>query len=81
MLSSDTTAEASAVQLAAYRAMGPDRRCALAFEMSEELRLVTFEGLRERRSGATEAELVLELIGLWYGEDLADRVRRAREDA
>jgi len=80
MHASDTTAEARAVQLAAYRSMGPDRRCALAFEMSEELRLITLEGLRERSPDATESELVLSLIGLWHGDELAEQVRRSPED-
>lgn len=77
----DTTADARAVHLAAYRAMGPDRRAAVAVEMSEELRLVTLGGLRERHPHADDAELVLLLIELWHGPALAGEVRRASPGA
>lgn len=61
--------------------MGPDRRTELAFEMSEELRLVTLGGLREHHPDASEAELVLLLVERWHGPELAEQVRRAADGA
>jgi hypothetical protein len=76
----DTTDEAYQVQLDAYRAMGEDRRTEMAFEMSEQLRLITLDGLRERNPGADETELVVMLIDLWHGEALGTLVRQASSD-
>jgi hypothetical protein len=73
----DTTPEARRVQLDAYRAMSEDQRTELAIEMSEALRLITLDGLRERNRGASDAELNLLLIELWHGEALGALVRRA----
>lgn len=49
---------------------------ALAFEMSEELRLVTLGGLRDRQTIQDEDQLVDSLIALWHGSELAEQVRR-----
>ena len=55
--------------------MGPERRTELAVEMSEEIRAVTLDGLRDRHPGATEAEINLLLVELWHGPELAASVR------
>jgi len=63
----DTTPQARSVQLDVYRAMSPERRMELAFEMSEELRIVTLEGLRERHPGVDDSTLHRLLVELWHG--------------
>jgi hypothetical protein len=65
--------------MAALRALGPDRRTELAVEMSEEIRLVTLEGLRERNPDLSHGELVKLLITAWHGPDLADAVAAVEE--
>jgi hypothetical protein len=69
----DTDPSALAVQRGVLGRLGPDARTELAVRMSEELRVVTLEGLAERHPDASEAELVLLLIERWHGPDvLAD---------
>jgi hypothetical protein len=63
----DTTDEARRVHAAALRSLGPDRRTELALQMSDDLRRVTLEGLRERNPSLTEPELIELLITLWHG--------------
>ena len=74
----DTTTEAAAVQRAVWRRMGAEGRVALAIEMSEELRLVSLEGLRERHPEADDDQLVLLLIELWHGTNVAREVAARR---
>jgi hypothetical protein len=76
----DTSPAAHQVQLDAYRAMGARRRAELAVEMSEDLRLVTIEGLRERHPGIDDRELHLLLVELWHGHEIAASVRRSLAD-
>ena len=77
MRSLDTTEEAHRVQLDSYRAMSEDQRTALAIEMSEQLRSITLDGLRERNPDVDERELTLLLIDLWHGGVLGSLVRQA----
>jgi hypothetical protein len=56
--------------------MGPDRRTQLVAEMSEEIRQLTLDGLRDRNPEASDQELVLLLIEVWHGPDLAQKVRQ-----
>jgi hypothetical protein len=67
---SDTDDEARRLQAQAARRLGPDGRVALAIEMSDDLRRITLEGLRERNPGLSEDELVRSLIRLWHGVDV-----------
>ena len=76
----DTTEEARRVQLDAYRTMGADRRVELAMDMSEEVRLITLEGLRERNPEVEERGLAMLLIELWHGTDTGSLVRRSSTD-
>lgn len=61
--------------------MGPARRGELVFEMSDELRSVSLGGLRERNPHLGDAELVIRLIELWHGPDLAERCRSTLSEA
>jgi hypothetical protein len=57
--------------------MGPQRRAELAVELSEDVRLVTLDGLRARHPDADERELGILLVELWHGRALAESVRTA----
>jgi hypothetical protein len=75
----DTTPELAAVQQAAWQRMGADGRVALAVEMSEELRLISLDGLRERHPEANHDDLIVLLIELWHGPDVAREVVARRD--
>ncbi len=60
--------------------MGPDRRTELVAEMSEEIRLLTLDGLRERNPHADDQELIFLLIELWHGSELAEKVRQSMSE-
>lgn len=74
---SDTSDEVLKVQRRVRQAMPPERRMALVFAMSDDLRLVTLDGLRDRHPDADDAELALRLIERWHGSDTAALVRGA----
>ena len=64
------------MQIEAWRAMGEDRRTELAIQLSEDVRLITLDGLRARNPGVDEESLKLLLVRLWHGPEVADRIRR-----
>ncbi|MEQ1502767.1 MAG: hypothetical protein ABMB14_11085 [Myxococcota bacterium] len=68
--SPDTSAEAHAVQVAAWRRMGPHRRLQLALEMSDEIRQVALAGVRHRHPEYTEAEARFALFRQLLGHEL-----------
>jgi hypothetical protein len=55
MLARDTSPEAHAAQLRAYARLGPARRVALAFELSEAAREIAIEGVRARSPGLSRS--------------------------
>jgi len=66
----DTSSEVRRRQIGAYRAMSPDDRLALAFELSESMRTITTDGIRARHPGLDERGVAQELIRIWHGDDL-----------
>lgn len=72
---SDTSADAEQVRRSVLASMAPSARVGLAIEMSEELRLVSLQGLRVRNPGLTEQELVDRLVQLWHGDECLDDAR------
>ena len=52
----DTSADARRAQLDALRKMGPERRVALAIELSKRACATTLAGIRVRRPELSEAE-------------------------
>jgi len=65
MIDRDTSPDAHAVQLRVYSRMGPERRVALAFEMSEQAREIAIDGVCMRNPGwprARAREFVLRRI-------------------
>ncbi len=73
MSARDTTPDAAAFQVALYRQMSPERRCAIAARMSSAARAVTLEGIRSRHSNYDAQEAKLALFRLLLGDDLFRR--------
>ncbi len=66
----DTSVEARARQLEAYRVMRPEDRLRLADQMSDEVRSLARSGIRARHPGnPTEAEVEAELARIFLGAD------------
>jgi hypothetical protein len=59
--------------------MGPKRRVAAAFEMSEEARQIAAAGIRARHPGNSPAEVERRLVRLMLGADLASLIERVPE--
>lgn len=71
----DTTVDARARQLEAYRTMRPEDRLRLADQMSDEVRLLARSGIRARLAGdASEEEVGVELARILLGADGAAAV-------
>ena len=71
----DTSADALAVQLDCLRRMSPHERLAKAFAWSGDLRKMSFEAIRRRHPTLNDDEVRLRFIELIYGKELADAVR------
>jgi hypothetical protein len=74
VLASDTSAEAEALQVKAWRAMTPTQIARLVDDLSSAARALALAGLRERHPAATELELVARLAEITLGPELAGRV-------
>ncbi|MDA0284104.1 MAG: hypothetical protein O3B13_06275 [Planctomycetota bacterium] len=72
----DTSPEALAVQLECLRRMSPHERLEKVFAWSAGLREMAFAAIRRRHPEFDEVEVRLQFIGLTYGRELADNVRR-----
>jgi hypothetical protein len=66
----DTSPEALAVQIAAYRRMGPEARVELAARMSDEVREIALAGIQSRHPDYSEDEARDALYRLLYGDEL-----------
>ena len=66
----DTSDEAHAAQVAAWRRMGPYRRLALALQMSDEIRQVARDGIRHRHPEYDDEQLRWALFRLALGDEL-----------
>jgi len=74
--SGDTSAEAQARQLEAWRRMTPGERLAVAAEMSDALRGLVEAGIRSRRPDATASEVQAAVAEALLGPELAAALRR-----
>jgi hypothetical protein len=70
----DTHDEAREVQLGVYRRMSPERRAEIALELSEDVRIITREGIRQRHPEYSDQDVQHALIALIYGKDVARRL-------
>lgn len=70
----DTHPAAHEMQLRAYRAMGPERRTSLMFEMSEDVRRMSREAIQRRHPSYSEAEVHRAFVALLHGADIAGKI-------
>jgi hypothetical protein len=73
MHSSDTSSDAHAAQVAVYKRLGPEKRVALAFQMSEEARSISAGGIGDRHPEYSEADIRWALFRLIHGDELFQR--------
>lgn len=73
---SDTSAEAHAVQLDCIRKMTPQERIRQMCALSNQVKKMTFDAIRRRHPEFDEDEVQVRFIELTYGKTLADDVRR-----
>jgi hypothetical protein len=73
-LPADTTPGGREAQLAAYRAMGPARRLAAAFEMSEAVRQIALAGCRSRHPDWPEDRVRRSVAEILLGADVAHTI-------
>ena len=67
----DTAEDAHAVQVEALRRMGPEGRVRLAFQMSNEIRRVSADGVRHRHPEYDEQSVEWAVAMLYLGPELA----------
>ena len=73
MRSRDTSIEASDVQRAVHRRLGPSARVELAFAMSEKAREISIAGMMSRDDALSYDEARNRLLARLFGEDLFQR--------
>jgi len=66
----DTTLEAAKKQFEILRRLGPEVRLKMAFEMSDNLRQIVEDGVRDRHPGFDEKKVKLEVLRLMIGDKL-----------
>jgi len=71
----DTSAEAEAIQLELLRRMSPSDRIAKMCNLSASLRRMAFDAIRRIHPELDEAEVRLKFIESTYGKELAAEVR------
>ena len=72
----DTDARAEAFRIGLLRQADATRRASVALRLSDEVVRRSRAALAERMPGATDLEVKLRWVELWYGADLAGWVRR-----
>jgi len=78
--SGDTSAEASARQLEAFRQMTPEERLAVAAEMSDGLRRLVEAGVRSRHPDDAESWVQAAVAEALLGPELAAALRRRQAE-
>lgn len=71
----DTHPRARDVQIALLRAMPPERRFAMASELTRATIAWSRQAVRETMPGAAEDDVLLRWIEVTYGHELAARLR------
>jgi len=74
MRAQDTSPAARDLQRRLYRAMTASERGELALRMSDDVRRIAAEGIRQRHPEYSEHEVRRALLALLYGADAAARV-------
>lgn len=73
-IAADTSPDAYAVQIEAYRRMGGLQRAQIAFRLSDFMRRTAMAGIRRRHPDYDDRRVLLALARLLHGDNL---VRRA----
>ncbi len=76
--SDDTSPDAAAIQLEAWRRLGPEARVALAAELSDEIRAVSLAGIRSRHRDYDDDQVTRALLRLIVGDELARAAGRGQ---
>lgn len=76
----DTSAEAEAVQLDLLRQMTPQQRIEKMCGLSNRVREMAFQAIRRRHPESCEEDIRLKFIELTYGQALADDLRRWQQE-
>jgi hypothetical protein len=74
MRAQDTSLAAHDLQMRLYRAMTASARGELALRMSDDVRRIAAEGIRQRHPEYSEHEVRRALLALLYGADSAAKV-------
>jgi hypothetical protein len=70
----DTAPEIRRRQIEVYRGMRPDERVALAVALSEDVRRIALEGIRDRNPEFDEARVHREWLRILHGDELVPRL-------
>jgi hypothetical protein len=70
----DTHPAAHEAQLRVYRQMTPEQRAEIALDMSDAIRCIARDGIRQRHPGYSPLDVSRALVSLLYGSDAARRV-------
>jgi hypothetical protein len=76
----DTSADALAVQLDCVRKQSPRERIRKMCALSRQVRNMAFDAIRRRHPEFNEEEVRMAFIELTYGKSLADDVRRWKQE-
>ena len=70
----DTHPESHRVQIEALRRTSPDRRAAMAVELTHEVRKIAVDGVRQRHPEYDDETVHRALMRLLYGDEVFRRV-------
>jgi hypothetical protein len=70
----DTSQQAHEIQVRLYRAMAPEQRSELALRMSDDVRRIAAEGIKQRHPDYSDRDVRRALVGLLYGSDAATKI-------
>ena len=74
MRARDTNREAHEYQLRLYRSMSDEERASMALEMSDDVRRIAREGIRQRHPEYSDHDVKQALVALLYGAEAAAKV-------
>ena len=72
-IAADTSPEADAIQVAAYRRMGGLGRAQVMFRLTDTTRRTAMAGVRNRHPNYDDRQLLLALARLLHGDELVRR--------
>jgi hypothetical protein len=78
-IAADTSPEADAVQIEAYRRMGGTGRVQVMFRLNDVARRTVEAGIRARHPEYDDGAVLRALARLLYGDDLVQGARPGRE--